>query len=92
MPFRAPVSELCRRHYILSLDPNRCRAGCVGTVRELSAIIGHHRWQSVEGAPRKLPDRNTQCPIANDSLALAPAFNFQWAWSSGTVVGRSAGR
>ena len=29
--------------------------------------------------------------FATDGLALWPAFNFQFAWSSGTVAGRSAG-
>jgi hypothetical protein len=34
-------------------------------------------------------DPNTQCPIATRGPALEPAFNFQWGWSSGTVLSGS---
>jgi len=36
--------------------------------------------------------RNQLCPIMTHGLVVWPAFNFQWAWSSGTVAGESADR
>jgi heat shock protein HslJ len=62
----------------------------VRTVRELSANTGRLRSPSVDGARRKLSNRITECPIASNGRALWSAFNFQFAWSSGTVAGRSA--
>src|SRR5438128_11661940 len=34
---------------------------------------------------------NAWCPTTTRGLAVEPAFNLQWAWSSGTVAVRSAG-
>ena len=64
---------------------------CVKTVREPSANNGQHRSRSVFTAPEIFADGNILCPIATHGLDLGPAFNFQWAWSSGTVAGRAAG-
>jgi hypothetical protein len=56
----------------------------------MPAAIGHRRSRTANAASAMLADRNKWCPIAPHDLAVEPALNFQWAWSSGPVAGRAA--
>jgi hypothetical protein len=57
--------------------------------RATTTIVGRDRSHALAV---KVSDSSTLCPIATRSLGVWPAFNFQWAWSSGTQAGRAAGQ
>ena len=66
------------------------RSRCVRTVRELSAYVRDHALRSVYRGGARVDDCARSVPNVSDRRSRAPEFNFQWAWSSGTVAGRAA--
>lgn len=68
----------------------RGSADCVTFVSVLSGTIGFHGSRAERRKARIHPIDNALADSDACSLKAAFAFNFQWAWSSGTVAGRSA--